>query len=77
MTCLRSCGELEAKLEIGTMAHGVPGQCSLPRIHFGLQDKMVIYRNSSESNPLAAGSGYCRGLGDRASSTHRTISLGH
>lgn len=52
MTCLRSCGELGAKLETGAMAHGVPGQCFLPRIHFGVQEKTVISRNNSESNPL-------------------------
>lgn len=52
MTCLRSCGELGAKLETGAMANGVPGQCFLPRIHFGVQEKTVISRNNSESNPL-------------------------
>lgn len=51
VTCLRSCGELGAKLETGAMAHGVPGQCFLSRIHFGVQEKTVISRNSSESNP--------------------------
>ena len=76
VTCLRSCGELGAKLEIGAMAHGVPGQCFLPRIHFGVQEKMVMYRNSSESNALAAGTGCCRGLRHKAFSTHGTLSLG-
>lgn len=40
-----------------------PQQCALPRIHFGLQEKMSVHTVLSESNPLAVDFGSCKGLG--------------
>lgn len=45
MTCLRSYGELWRKPEIGARAPGVLCGCSFPGIHFGLQEKTLIYRH--------------------------------
>lgn len=35
---------VKGKPEIGARAQGVPGQSSLPGIRFGLQEKMLMYR---------------------------------
>lgn len=78
MTWLAFCGESEAKLEIRARADGVPGQCALPGI---LDSIWFLGKNvnidSCVSNVLVAGSSFCRGWGDRASSAHRNLNLKH
>lgn len=72
MTCLRSCGELEAKLEIGASALSLWDSVWSP-------GKKCEYTWTVRSEPdaLVAGSGFCRGLQDGAPSAPRTLDLGH
>ena len=77
MACLRSCGELEEKPDREASAQGVLGQCSLPGIHFAVQEKILLCEDSSELNALAAAVGFCRGLVGGASSAHRNLNPRH